>query len=129
VTAAAPAADDDRAVAMGERAEEWTIELATAKVDRVEDRIERVYAWEVERLLVGVRAALAAAGSLVVLVVAAAFEEPARLGPWQILTIVMALGASLGVIAFLYAKLGRLYGNYLESLLLVSLVQPTVETD
>ena len=114
---------------MAELVEEWTIAFATAEVDRGEDRIERVYSWEVERLLVGVRAALAAAGSIVVLVVAVVFEEPARFGLWQILTFVAALGVSLGIVAFLYAKLGRLYGNYLESLLLFSLVQPTVETD
>ena len=109
--------------------EEWTIELAKAKVDRGADRIERVYGWEVERLLAGVRAALAVAGSVVGLAIAAVFQEVARVGPWQILFSVAALGVSLGVAVFLYLKLRRLYGSYLQSLRVFAVVQQPTETD
>jgi hypothetical protein len=112
---------------MFEITEGRAIELATAKVDRSADRIERVYGWEVERILAALRAALAVAGSIVGLTLAAVFEGTAPVGPRQILAALVALGVSLGAVVFLYAKLGRLYGNYLESLRLFAVVQRTVE--
>jgi hypothetical protein len=109
--------------------EEWTIELATAKVDRAADRIERLYGWEVERILAAMRAALAVAGTIVGLALAAVFEGPGRVGSWQILVVVAAFGLAFGAFVFLYAKLGSLYGNYLKSLRLFALVQRRLETD
>jgi hypothetical protein len=109
--------------------EEWTIELATANVERGADRIERLYGWEVERILAAMRAALALAGTIVGLALAAVFEGPGRISPWQILVVVAAFGVAFGAIVFLYAKLGRLYGNYLKSLRLFALVQRPVEPD
>jgi hypothetical protein len=108
---------------MAEITKERTIELAAVKVDRGADRIERVYGWEVERILLGMRAALAVGGSIIGLVIAAVFGEAGRVGPWQILVGLAALGVSVGVLVFLHAKLGRLYGNYLESLHLFAVVQ------
>jgi len=52
---------------------EQVVELARVDVDRGADRIERVCAWEVERVLTAVRAALALGGSIVGLLVAAVF--------------------------------------------------------
>jgi predicted membrane protein len=109
--------------------EDRTIELATANVERAADRIEQVYQWEVERMLAGLRAALAIAGSIFGVALAALFGEVGRGGPWPPLVIVGAFGVSLAAAVFLYAKLGRLFGNYLESLLLFSLVERRVETD
>src|SRR5436305_970726 len=103
------------------------IELARADISA--DRIERVYGWRVERMLAVVRAALTLAASIAALVVAAVFEEAARFGPWQIFVAATAFGASLGAVIFLYAKLGRLFGNYLESLGLFAVVQRTKDTD
>jgi hypothetical protein len=40
-----------------------------------------------------------------------------------------ALGASLIAVVFLYARLGRLFGSYLESLRLFAVVQRAEETD
>jgi hypothetical protein len=114
---------------MLELSEERMIELATAKVDRGTDRIERIYGWEVERILTGLRAALAVAGTIVGLALAAIFEGLGRVGLWQILVVVAACGLAFGAVLFLYAKLGRLYGNYLKSLRLFALVQRPVETD
>jgi len=76
-----------------------------------------------------VRAVLTLAASILGLVLAAILEDGARLGPWQILVGATALGASLGAVVFLYAKLGRLLGNYLESLHLFAVVQRPEETD
>jgi hypothetical protein len=103
------------------------VELARADVSA--DRIDRVYGWRVERMLAVVRATLALAASILALVVAAVFEGAARLGPWQIVVAVTALGASLSSVVFLYARLGRLFGNYLESLSLFAVVQRAEETD
>jgi len=114
---------------MPETTKGWTIELATANIDRGADRIERVYGWEVERVFMGVRAVLAVAGSTVGLVIAAVFGEAGRVGPWQILVTAAALGVSVGALVFLHAKLGRLYGNYLESLHLFAVVQRGGEDD
>ena len=116
-------------MALAEVTKEWTIELGRAKVDRGADRIERVYCWEVERILTGVRAALAVAGSVVALVIAAVLEEVGQVGPWQILVAAAALGISVGAAVFLHAKLSRLFGNYLESLHVFAVVQRPVETD
>jgi hypothetical protein len=110
-------------VAMSDITKEWTIELATAKVERGSDRIERLYGWEIERVLTGMRALLAVGGSTVGLVIAAIFGEAGRVGPWQIVVAVAALGVSLGALVYLHAKLGRLYGNYLESLHLFAVLQ------
>jgi hypothetical protein len=107
--------------------EERTVELAGAKVDRGADRIERAYGWEVERILAGVRAALAVAGSIVAPVVAAVFENV--VGPWQIFITVAVLGGSLSAVLYQHARLRRLYGNYLESLSLFAVVQRTTEID
>jgi hypothetical protein len=68
-------------------------------------------------------------GSILGLAVAALFEENAPVGPWQILVAATALGASLGAVVFLYAKLGRLFGNYLESLRLFAVIQRAEEID
>ena len=112
---------------MLEVTEERMVEFARAKVDRGADRIERAYGWEVERLLAGVRAALAVAGSIVALVIAAVFEK--AVGPWQILITVAVLSSSLAAVLYQHARLRRLYGNYLESLCVFALVQRTTEID
>jgi hypothetical protein len=103
------------------------VELARADVSA--DRIERVYGWRVERMLAVVRAALTLAASILALVVAAVFEGAAPFGAWQVVVAGIALGVSLGAVVFLYAKLGRLFGNYLESLGFFAVVQRTQETD
>jgi predicted membrane protein len=114
---------------MDEITKERTIDLATAKVERGADRIERVYSWEVERILAGVRAALAVAGSIVGLILAAVFEEVGHAGLWQILAAVAALGGSFGAVIYHYVRLRRLYGNYLESLRRFAVVERAAETD
>jgi hypothetical protein len=114
---------------MPEITDERTIELATAKVEQGADRIERVYGWEAERILTGIRAALAVAGSTIALALATIFGEVGRVGPWQVLVAVVALGASSGAAAYQHAKLRRLYGNYLRSLQLFALVERRTETD
>src|SRR2546429_8539149 len=91
------------------------VQLARDDVDRGADRIERLYGWEVERLLTVVRAALALAGSILGVAVAALFEENAPAALWQIHVATTALGASLGAVVFLYTRPRRLVGNYLES--------------
>ena len=103
------------------------VELARADVSA--DRIDRVYGWRVERMLAMVWAALALAASILALIVATVFEGVVRFGTWQIVVAAMALGASLGAVVFLYARLGRLFGNYLESLGAFAVVQRTEETD
>jgi hypothetical protein len=105
------------------------IELAAAKVDRGADRIEQVYSWEIERVLTGVRAALAVGGSIVGLIIATVFGGAGRVEPWQVLVAVAAFGVSVGALVFLHTKLGRLYGNYLESLHLFAVVQRGGESD
>jgi hypothetical protein len=114
---------------MAEANEEWTIELATAKVDRGADRIERVYGWAVEGILAALRAALAVAGAIVVVVIAAVFDEVGRVGARQIVIAVAGLGASVGAVVYQYARLRRLYGNYFKSLQLFAVVQRPEETD
>jgi FtsH-binding integral membrane protein len=114
---------------MAETDEDWTIELAAAKVDRGADRIERVYSWAVEGILAVVRAALAVAGSIVGVAIAAVFEEVGRVGARQIVIAVAGLCISSGVVLYQYARLRRLYGNYLESLHLFTVVQVREETD
>ena len=109
--------------------DERMIELATAKVERGADRIEQVYSWEIERMLAGVRAVLALAGSIIGLIVAAIFEEIGHAGLWQILIAVAALGGSFAAVAYCYARLRRLYGNYVESLRRFALVERAVETE
>jgi hypothetical protein len=128
VTLGAAAADDDGA-AMFKITEERMFELAMADVDGGADRIEQVYQWEVERILAGVRAALGAAASIVAIALAAFFEEVGRVGPRQILITAAAFGVSFGAVAYQYAKLRRLYGNYLESLRFFAVVQRAVEID
>ena len=127
MTVAAPARGHDPRVAMLEVTEERMVELAGAKVARGADRIERAYGWEVERILAGVRAALAVAGSIVALAITAVFER--AVGPWQILITVMALGGALAAVLYQYARLRRLCGNYLESLSRFAVVQRTMEID
>jgi hypothetical protein len=109
--------------------EKWTIELAAAKVDRGADRIERVYGWAVEGILAALRAALAVAGSIVVMAIAALFDEVGQVGTRQIVTAVAALGTSVGAVFYQYARLRRLYGNYLKSVRLLAVVQRPKETD
>jgi hypothetical protein len=114
---------------MAERDEEWMIELAAARVDHGADRIERVYSWEVERLLAVVRAALVVAGSIIAVTIAAVFEEVGRVGARQIVIAVVALGVSFGAVVYQGARLRRLYGKYIESLRLFAVVQRPEETD
>lgn len=108
--------------------EERLLELATAHVVGGADRIEQVYGWEVERVLAGVRATLAVAGSIVALGVAAVLEEVGQVGAWQIVIVLAALGATFGA-GGQHARLRRLYGNYLESLRVFTLVQQRDEID
>jgi hypothetical protein len=129
VTVAAPAGGDDPAVAVLTITEERLIELAAANVDRGADRIEQVYGWEVERVLAGVRATLAVAGSIVAFVVAAVLEEVGQVGARQITIALTGLCVTFGVVGYQHVKLRRLYGNYLQSLRVFTLVQQPEETD
>ena len=114
---------------MIEITEERMVEVAMAKVERGADRIEQVYGWEIERLLVGLRAALAVTGSIVGLIVAAVFGAVGHAGLERILVGVAALGLSFGVSAYQRARLHRLYGNYLESLGRFALLEQMMEND
>jgi hypothetical protein len=129
VTVAASAGGDDPAVAVLAITEERLIELATASDDGGADWIERVYGWEVERVLAGVRATLAVAGSIVALVVAAVLEEVGQVGARQIVIVLAALGGTFGAVGYQHARLRRLYGNYLECFRVFTLVQQREETD
>jgi hypothetical protein len=63
------------------------------------------------------------------LIIAAVFGEAGQVGRWQILAGVAILAVSIGALAFLSTKLRRLYGNYLESLRVLAVVQRPEETD
>lgn len=76
-----------------------------------------------------VRAALAVAGSIVAVAVAAVFEEVGRFGARQIVIGVAVLGVSFGAVVYQGARLRRLYGKYLESLHLFAVVQRAEESD
>jgi hypothetical protein len=69
------------------------------------------------------------AGSIVALVVAAVLQDVGQVGDWQIAIALAAVCATFAVVGYQHAKLRRLYGNYLESLRVFTLVQQSEETD
>jgi hypothetical protein len=64
-----------------------------------------------------------------VMAIAAVFDEVGQVGARQIVIAVAALGASVGAVIYQYARLRRLYGNYLKSVRLLAVVQRPKETD
>jgi hypothetical protein len=124
VTVAAAARGHDRRVAM---TKEQVVELATAQVGRGEDRIERVYRWHFKRVLAATRAAFVAAGSILVATVTAIIHGAVADPSWRNLAVAAALASSVAIAGCQYARLGRLYGKYLESLRVFAVVQRTPE--
>jgi hypothetical protein len=126
VTFWAVAADEDRRVAM---TKEQVVELATAQVDRGEDRIERVYRWQFEAALAAVRASFVAAGSILGAMFTALLGGAIPLASWQTLVVAAALVGSVGIAGCQHARMGRLYDKYLESLHVFAVVQGEPEAE
>ena len=101
---------------MAQITREQTIDLARTGIGGGADRIERVYQWKFERALTAMRAALVLAGSILGALLAALLGGSARLQAWQYLIAAGALAGSFGAAAYQYPHLGRLHGEYLESL-------------
>jgi len=102
---------------------EQLVQLARADVDRSTDRLEQVYRWRVERDLTTLRATFVVAGSILGAWLAAVFTRADQAGTRQAVITVAGLACSFAAAAYQYARLGRLYDNYLKSLGLLRLVQ------
>lgn len=102
---------------------EQVVELARADVDRSTDRLEQVYRWRVERVLTTMRATFVVAGSILGAWLAAVFAKADRAGTPEAVITGAGLACSFAAAAYQYARLGRLYDNYLKSLRLLRVVQ------
>ena len=126
MTIAAPPGGDDRRVAM---TKEQVVELARLNVERSADRIDRVYGWQVERVLTTLRATFVFAGAILGAWFAAVFARAERPAMWQVVIGAAGLGVSFAGVLYQNAQLDRLYDNYFESLRLLGVVQPAREGD
>ena len=126
MTVAAPAGGDDPGVAM---TREQVVELARVDVDRNADRIDRIYGWRVERLLMTLRATLVVAGSILGAWPAAVFARAEQPAMWQVAIAAAGLVGSFSGVIYQNARLDRLYDNYLESLRLLAVVEGLRERD
>jgi hypothetical protein len=88
------------------------VELATAEVSSGEERIERVYRWHFEQALALVRALFVVAGTLIGASLTAIIQRAGPLATWQALIAAAAFAGAAGAAVYQYARLGRLYGNY-----------------
>lgn len=120
VTVAAPVGGDDRVVAM---TKEQVVELATARIGRGEDRIERVYRWQFERALAALKASFVAAGSILGATLTAVVHGVVPIASWRTVMVAAALIGSGAIAGCQYVRLGRLYGKYLESFRVFAVVQ------
>src|SRR5437588_13018792 len=78
---------------MAQITQEQVIEVATAKIGRGEDRIERVYRWQFEQALAAVRATFVLAGSIIGATLTALIQRAGPVAPWQTLIVAAALPA------------------------------------
>jgi len=114
---------------MAQITQEQVIEVATAKIGRGEDRIERVYRWQFEQALAVVRATFVLAGSIIGATLTALVQRAGPVAPWQTLIVAAAFAGSVGTAVYQNARLSQLYGNYLESLRVLAVVQRMLETE
>jgi hypothetical protein len=92
------------------------VELVTAQIAGAEERIERVYEWQFDRLMAAVRAMSVIAASIVATLGTAFFEENVQMEWWLAVVLVVDLSASVAIAVFSFARLGRIRREYLANL-------------
>jgi hypothetical protein len=106
---------------------EDALRLVATQVVGIDDRIERVYLWQFERLMAVVKGAFVIWASLLATLAPAVFGEKVRAEWWQGLTLVTFLFAVGAIGFFNYLRLGRIYLEYVDNLLMLGFARQMTE--
>ena len=92
------------------------VELVTAHIAGAEERIERVYQWQFDRLMAVVKATAVISASIIATLGTALFGEHVRTEWWLAVVLVVCLSAAVAIGVFSFARLGRIRREYLANL-------------
>jgi hypothetical protein len=101
--------------------------LVAARVVGIEDRIERVYLWQFERLMAVVKGAFVVWASLLATLGTVLFERDLQANWWRVLVLLFGLfgAGATGIVSYL--RLGRIYWDYVDNLLMLGVARQTKE--
>jgi hypothetical protein len=104
------------------------VQLVTAQVAGAEDRMERVYQWQFDRLMAVVRATAVISASIVATPATALFGESVRTERWLVIALVVGLSAAAGIGILSYVRLGRIRREYLDNLSMLGVTRQRTQT-
>jgi hypothetical protein len=104
------------------------VELVTAHVAGAEDRMERVYRWQFDRLMAVVRASALVSASIVATLGTAFFGEHVRSEWWLVVALIVGLSAVAGIGIVSYVRLGRIRREYLANLSMLGVTRQRTQT-
>jgi hypothetical protein len=103
------------------------LRLAAARFVGIEDRIERLYLWQFDRLMAAVKGAFVIAASLLAPLATVFFEGSVQAQWWWVLLLLTGLVAVGAFGFFSYRRLGQIYWAYLDNLLMLGFARQTTE--
>ena len=101
------------------------LRLEVAQVVGVEDRVERVYLWQFERLMAVVKGAFVVWASLLATLGTVLFEGNVEADWWRMLVLLAGLFGAGAIGVFGYLRLGRIYWEYVDNLLMLGFARQT----
>jgi len=104
------------------------VELVTAQVVGAEDRMERVYQWQFDRLMAAVRAMSVIAASIAATLATAFLRENVGTEWWLVVVLVVCLSAAVAIGVFSYVRLARIRREYLGNLSVLGVTRQRTQT-
>ena len=104
------------------------LRLEVAQVVGVEDRVERVYLWQFERLMAVVRGTSVTIASIVATLGTAFFGEHVRTEWWLVVVLLVCLSAAVAIGVFSYVRLDRIRREYLANLSVLGVTRQRMQT-
>ncbi|HYZ76075.1 MAG TPA: hypothetical protein VE596_01755 [Gaiellaceae bacterium] len=107
---------------------EDALRLVAAQVVGIEDRIERVYLWQFERLMAAVKGAFVVSASILATLATAFFEENVGSEWWLVIVLVVTLVAAAAIGILSYARLARISREYIGNLAVLGSMRQRTQT-
>jgi hypothetical protein len=107
---------------------EDALRLVAAQVVGIEDRVERVYLWQFERLMAAVKGAFVVSVSILATLATAFFEENVGSEWWLVIVLVTTLLAAAAIGLFSYVRLARNSREYVGNLSVLAAMRQRTQT-
>jgi hypothetical protein len=110
---------------MAEIATDDILRLVASQVAGAEERIERVYLWQSDRLMAVLKGAFVAGASLLAPLATVFFEGSVQTRWWRVLVLVTGLLVAGAIGLLSYRRLRRIHWWYLDNLLMLGFARQT----